>query len=397
MLLNKETHNIKYISFLNFTRYGTSKFVEISELSELVKLTDFGTRQAEQFFCDTYVAYADRKTPEYAHSIYLGDETTIKNEISKKVIDNVDINNISKIYFDPNCKYPRFKLDVLAGIKRSLNPAKADCVVITKDKSFPNYVSRPASLLKHSKILILYSKTEDCYYFVDYYPDMTYTKAYQNHFKLLLKPFLEYEDLDLASWAEVLIKCGVLPSDCAHFYYGSVVLTYNDEQTAFLNNLYTVYNNIILDTELDRLVSNNLQPITDDVLQTLSTMLSSNDPSTVDMGLKMLSGYDLRSHKCSVSTLLLYNWQHCKNSDVYISTGFRQVLQTLNIHPKTIDKYWIEYNINQLYEKCDNPDDLERTKQIIINHLENQIKRDWVEKYTFRYNGVNLTLNVKIE
>nr|DAE20139.1 MAG TPA: hypothetical protein [CrAss-like virus sp. ctYsL76] len=396
MILSTETHNIKYLAFFNYYHCYGNSIQEIDTLDKCVYLTDLGTRPSSLNHSTVYSSYV-KNMPDNAYGIYLGNETIINNEINKK---HTDVKNISKLYFDANSKYPRFKLAAVPNICRCIKPEKADCVVIN-DINFSNYVPRTSVSIKSpndvNSILILYSAIMNCYYLIDYCPNNIYNDTAREQFKLLLQPFINYDLLTIDNWGQTLIKSGILPSDCEQFYCGPIILTFNNAQTEFLDNLFTKYNKVIYDTELDLLISDNLPPMTDECLQTLSCMLSSSDQATVDMGLKMLSSYDLRLHKCSVSTILLYNWQYCKNSDVYISTGFRQVLQTLNIHPKTIDKYWIEYNINQLYEKCDNPDDLERTKKIIINHLENQIKRDWVEKYTFRYKGVNLTLNVKIE
>lgn len=170
ILLNKETQNIKYVAIAsNGLIYGqVNKGIDKTDLKDFVSLTNLGYAPDICDYCFTY--YWNLNKPTNAKAIYLRDINNLKNEINNK-LNTIDPNKLTKVYFDPNCKYPRFKLSSLTNIKRCLDPDKADSVVISHP-TLNTYVALSKTSKKtFEDILILYSAKKDCYYLIDYCPD----------------------------------------------------------------------------------------------------------------------------------------------------------------------------------------------------------------------------------
>lgn len=156
--------------------------------------------------------------------------------------------------------------------------------------------------------MILYSKSNNTYYFIDYYPDKLHKPNEDQKFQALLSKYADLQAVGLHRWASALIGGKILPKDCKEFYYGKVVLTNTVKDTQFINKLFTLYTLITYDTELDRFISTGLQQPTMEDLETIGRMLSSTDNSVVGMGLKLLSNYDISTSTCSVGILIAQNW-----------------------------------------------------------------------------------------
>lgn len=108
---------------------------------------------------------------------------------------------------------------------------------------------------------------------------------------------------------------------------------------------------IIYDTELDKFICEGLMPVTEDDINTLHNMFSSNDNSVVGLGLKLLSSYDITSDPLSIVLLLHKHYGNIRYNDAYKSVGFKQVLNSLQINEDYLghnrDKL-----INQVFEAC---------------------------------------------
>ena len=108
---------------------------------------------------------------------------------------------------------------------------------------------------------------------------------------------------------------------------------------------------IIYDTELDKFICEGLMPITEDDINTLHNMLSSNDNSVVGLGLKLLSSYDITSDPLSIVLLLHKYWSKIRYNDVAKSVGFKQVITSLQIDENYLGKNR-DNLINQVFDAC---------------------------------------------
>lgn len=391
MLLNTQEHQLKYIAVDPGTWYWSGRPQRQKHTFEdFVRIVNFG--QVESGF-ESYCYWA--MSPAKSDCVFLGTPSDIDNEIQSK-LSTVNPSNFKKLFFDPLCKYPRFKLNSLTNIKRCLSPSKADAVVISKHDLSQYEVEVKVQHGKKSKdILVFYSPTSRCYYFVDYYPNGLGSNAETKQLAGFIQQYSTDNTTNLHSWASALINKGIMPKDCSIFYFGPVILT-NTKNTVFIKNLYSNYMKLIYDTELDKFINNGLQKPTDEDLDTLNRMIASTDESVVGMGLKLLSNYDLQDYVCTISIMLAQNWQKVHASSVSKSVGFEQVLTTLNINKNILGSYNIDRTINELYSKSNNSKDKEVARKIVIARLTKELQRNW-ENQVKQFNNLNLSFNFTIE
>lgn len=104
--------------------------------------------------------------------LYLGHTTDLDALIASK---KYTLTNVTKtVYFDANCKYPRYKVSEYSNLKKKLNPTKADCCVISKlsfDIGYLNVGPNGKSWGDFNqnnltKQIVMYSAKEDMYYLI---------------------------------------------------------------------------------------------------------------------------------------------------------------------------------------------------------------------------------------
>lgn len=392
MILNKYTNNIKYI-YLDSEKYVYNS-PQKTGWSDYIDIVDF-SKESQKFYSNPY--YWRQKQYFYSSSyigIFLGSNEDIKNEINKKINPNSP-GTLKKIYFDPLCKYPRFKVNTLSNIKRCLNPDKADSVIIHFN-NLDIYESHTwVNDTVNTNILVLYSNAQNTYYLVDYYPEKLSNKTNWKTLNTLINQNGTDNTSKLHFWASALINANVLPNDCTIYYYGNIILLDN-EKFNFLDNLYNKYMLITYDTELDRFINNALQKPGQEELDTINRMLASSDNSVVGMGLKLLNSYDLSDSICSIGIILANNWTQVSESNVSKSVGFEQVLNCLGI-----DRSELAYGnnhrlMNHLYDNSTNDEDKKQARNIVINQITQSIQKR-LEDYTKEFSNLNLSFKLIIE
>lgn len=321
----------------------------------------------------------------YDYALYLGTEENLYKSVETK-INTASPNTFKKVYFDPLCKYPRYKLSNLTSIKRCLNYNKADSVIISKI-SFSN----PYRRFSYSgEITVFYSTKENTYYVIGsaYSGRNAQFQQQRDAIDILLhKQNYTNTTQDLV---RILINVGMLPSD-TKFVYNGKYLELSQSTYEFVNNLINKYMLITYDTELDKFVSQNGQPLTLEDLSTLDKMLSSSDPSVVSMGMKLLTNYDLSKHTCAVTVLIYNNRANVNSNQTKNSVGFKQVLQSLNI-----SLYDSKYeSINNAYKAATDPNDKAMAKKLVIAHIENELKNIY-DGWTKTYSNIPLNINLSI-
>lgn len=386
MLLHINKNNIKYIIYNQKTRFDTN--VEDASLTDLLQLKDFGdTKQSYiwhdgDLYSSSYLYYKNGKiitTPVTAEGIYLGDSTCINNEINFKHRIGSQL-NLKKIYFDPTSKYPRRNLNSLTNIKRCLDPSKADAIVVSDKISFETYeISSLVSSKKIKDVLILYSSSKNCYYFIDYIIDNISGPNKSSYFNFVFNKYKDPNLEGLYGWASILINGSVLPNDCKQIYYGSVVLLSNIKEVEFIENLQTKYSDIIYDSDLNKIVASNQLELTEDSVVSLGKMILSTNLDDVTLGIKLLSSYNIKKYPCIISSYLLHNWEIIKKSNSYNSKSFNCILSILEIKKEEVYEAGIGYIIDQLYLKSTNSTDKELSR--------NFIKDTIIKKIYSVYNG----------
>lgn len=311
------------------------------------------------------------------YGVYLGSHENIQSIISTRTVTSLA--GVKKIFFDPKSKYPRFKLNELTSIKRSLSPNKADVCVLPKDNICVNYSPehRSGGDPRDEKVKILHSKSADAYYLIDHCPNSCY---YSSDTKLLQK-FIENGStpgtVGIDKFLSALMNEGILPADCTVFYYGQISFLKDQETFERVDNILNNYMKVIYDTDLDKFINSNLQSITKDELESLSTMLQSSDPTVVGMGIKLISSYNIIDAACSIGILLSSFWNNISSNSAIKSVGFQQVLKTLGLNERSLytgNKLKI---INNLYKTSTNKEDKENAKAVVLEKIKSDLEAKW--------------------
>lgn len=344
--------------------------------------------------------------PNNYEGLYLGHTTDLEALITSK---KYTLTNATKtVYFDANCKYPRYKLSEYSNLKKKLNSAKADCCVISKPSFNINYLNvgpngkswGDLDQNNLTKQVVMYSAKKDMYYLIwdtetpkwnsMCMRDRTYNKFLQNNgFTTATYTLAQYVS-DLAQW-------NIIPQDCKQVYVGTI--------TAIPNNLYTTIENIcntymqvIYDTELDAFISQTLKIMDAEDIKTLTTMLSSKDESVVAMGIKLLATYNIQERICTTGTIIISNWSNIRYNNVRASVGFQNIIKQLGLDTSELTDNIYRQNklINKLYNLSKNKDDREACKNTVIEKIKQLLIKNF-EEYSkeFENLGMSITIDIK--
>lgn len=377
----------------------------IPTLATFVKVVDLDDDQNSRSLRGGGICSAYWNVDRYA-GLYLGHTTDLDTLIASK---KYTLTNATKtVYFDANCKYPRYKMSEYSSLKKKLNPAKADCCVITKPNFEIDYLNvgpngkswGDLDQNKLTKQVVMYSTKEDMYYLIwdtetpkwngSSMRDRTYNKFLQNNgFTTATYTMAQYTS-DLVQW-------NIIPQDCKQVYTGTI--------TAIPNNLYTTIENIcntymqvIYDTELDAFISQTLKIMDAEDIRTLTTMLSSKDESTVAMGIKLLATYNIQERICTTGIMIISNWNNIRYNNVRSSVGFQNVLKQIGLDTSEISDSMYRQNrlINKLYNLSKNKDDRDACRNTILEQIKQRLIKDF-EDYSkdFENMGMSLTIDIK--
>lgn len=336
MLLNKETSKIKYIDF-----HFSESHTQFNEFIQIVDLGSIGPRST---------VYSDNKydksiPPGRCYGLFIGEKPNLDEIIKSKINNNIDVSD--KLYFDANCTYPRFKLST-KDMKRTIKLDKADKVVISKYN--PIYVKPTTYQLNEIKPYLAYSPSEDVYYYFSAVRcprrDNGWPKAVSQFNQIYKKYSSTGHQTELY---EILKRLSIIPDDS--FVLPEDVWLLTEQDYKYIDNITNNYMQIIYDTELDKFICDGLMPVTEDDINTLHNMFSSNDDSVIGLGLKLLSSYDITSDPLSIVLLLHKHYGNIRYNDAYKSVGFKQVLNSLQINENYLGNNRDKL-INQVFEAC---------------------------------------------
>ena len=99
-------------------------------------------------------------------------------------------------------------------------------------------------------------------------------------------------------------------------------LIYSDVSIVITKDSNVVYNimtdkitSTITDDALDKIVSSTLDDINEDAFNSIKEMFDSPDMSTVGLGLRLLTGYNISNADVAVQILLRYNYYKLRNTN----------------------------------------------------------------------------------
>lgn len=374
-LLHKEKANIYDVRFLRYSGKNISSTVE----AEI---------KVKKCSLNSGFNYGESKVGNnYNVGFFLGSPDDIDALLDLRHNTN-PISSFNKIYFDKECKYPRFKLSEKTSIKRCLKPSIADSCIISKIQLYKYEWYEDQ---RESKALVAYSSKENSWYFLTNmalggYPQLTSSIEKQlNHtFSLERKKRI----------LSILVDKGILPNDTSIYYEGPVI-TLSKSQYDYIYNIQNTYMKITYDTELDQFINQKLQELTPTEATEINKMLKSSDETIVGMGMKLLSNYDLNRSKCTIGLLLLENWQNITDISTFTSVGFKQILQTLGLDTCTRYRPPREHMVNTWYEESTSETDKSFGRDFINSKIEQELQQS-INSYKNTFKTLDLDISIVI-
>ena len=277
-------------------------------------------------------------------------------------------------------------------MKRTIKLDKADKVVISKYE--PMYVKPTAYQLNEVKPYLAYSPSEDVYYYFNMVRnprrDTGWPKAVSQFNHIYKKYSSTGHQTELY---EILKQLSIIPDDS--FVLPDDVWLLTEQDYKYIDNITNKYMQLIYDTELDKFICEGLMPVTEDDINTLHNMFSSNDNSVVGLGLKLLSSYDITSDPLSIVLLLHKHYSKIRYNDAYKSVGFKQVINSLQITEDYLG-HQRDKLINQVFEACHTDETKAKAREavrlMILRETQEYLNKtlNGLERYELTY---DLTIN----
>lgn len=392
-------------SKFKFVHFDENSVSTIPTLATFVKVVDSTDDQGMRSIKGGSIVRSCWDYDKYS-GLYLGHITDLDALITSK---KYTLTNTTKtVYFDANCKYPRYKLSEYSTLKKKLNPAKADCCIISKPSFDIDYLNvgpngkcwGDLDQNNLTKQVVMYSAKKDMYYLIwdtetpkwngSGMRDRTYNKFLQNNgFTTATYTIGQYVS-DLVQW-------NIIPQDCKQVYIGTITAIPNNLYTT-IENICNTYMQIIYDTELDAFISQTLKIMDAEDIKTLTTMLSSRDASVVAMGIKLLATYNIQERICTTGTMIISNWSNIRYNNVRSSVGFQNIIKQLGLDIGEISDNMYRQNklINKLYNLSKNEDDRNACRNTILEQIKQRLMKDF-EEYSKEFENLGMSLTIEIK
>lgn len=378
MLLDIREKNIKYIAICST---NTNWFTNIQNCFRVLNVGDLLDWEFEHPYLTDY-KYINKLL-----AIFLGSKDDLKNIINSKIVDITSINTVT---FSENCWIPRNKLQN-THLKRVNLKSKADAIVIP---NIPYEVSacsyRMNTTLKDS--LILYSKLEDTFYFLPYYPEQWANDNFKTTFNKYVFNSIGHYLNSLYDFKDLLIKEHILPSDCVDYYYGKIILPYSVKE---LDNIHTILNNknIIIEDTLNYYNISQQQPITEEALNSINGMLSSNESHIQKLGLRLLMNHNIFPMLSKAILLVYNNLSKLTNNRVHRSPEFTYFINTFYLEHLV---YYRNYSdlLAHIFNITKNVNDKNNTLRLILEFITKQSENFVIDiNRIFPFISLNFNIN----
>ena len=261
------------------------------------------------------------------------------------------------LYFDKSATFPRYKLEG-SGFKRCIKKEKADFIIVGKTDAKTHYRSW------------FYVYEDPNYMYVAYYAtdDATNQKAFRE---------VGLTNMKLV-WTG---QCNIYGPD------SQILLETNPTKP------------LIYDTDLDAYINKTLPAITESDVKQILTMLTSNDNSIVDLGLKTLASYDTTSRPMTTKAILLINngWTRANGST---SVAVETMLTSLGLTRAHCSNYNLKSRLNWINQTntpyADEDKVLARSimRDCIVELLEKELAPF---RRTFESENMNFKITLNVE
>lgn len=312
----------------------------------------------------------------YTNGIVLANKESIKDLYRKNAVKDIDLTKLKKVYYDPACKFPRFKLSEFTKIRRSTKPETADAIIIT----IPEFDSS-----SYGSYIVFHSPSTDEHYIIKEGDiDSARVRTGLAKSMVVVKDIINY-----------LVGKGELPADLVRVYTGHFIYLSAELRKSMKNILSSGQKPFIIDEDLDKAVSATMDGVTDEDLSSIKEFLSSSDPATTELGMKLLLNYNVRERGCTVGLMILrYNRQILATKAVN-SVGFKNLLDALDLSKNDLNYFNennLPYYLKKLYAVTTDENDKLNARQTVIDILQERLVA------TFNtYSDITSMLNIKGE
>ena len=267
----------------------------------------------------------------------------IEKKYYDELIKKIEYSKLTKdatLYFSKSSNFPRLKLEN-TGFKRCIKLDKADFVVIN-----------PSSLTDLTE---------------RWYAIETDTTIYLGDYWTIYR-----RRTDLENFLGLTISSDMLITLYAY--------ELSEKRKDLLKLLQEPNVKFISDDELNKTINKSDQILDKETMMTIHGMLKSSDLDTIELGLKMLTGFNIDETPLTISTLLLLDqrwWMTNARTNVLVQNMIKQ----LDISNKR-GSYNFPYNISYLHSTAEKATeyDKELTKSLIfdkiVNYINNYLSKD---------------------
>lgn len=249
----------------------------------------------------------------------------------------------SRLFFDQSSSFPRFKLSV-SGNKRCIKQAKADIIVVSGDT---NYHSPEGDwvILEDDAAVYLVNGDDWSMWF----------SANLTKFTAAVSSYRQFKGNLGITYQGRVTSYGKDTVYLAKYADGDYTLPY------------------ITDNELDKAICGMCPEPTYDEIMSVIDMLNSDDASIVQLGVKLITGFNVEKYKMTFK-LILYtrsNWYHQTRNTV----GTKQLIDTLGINTYYIGDNF-GYNCNYIEKRGESytAEDVALAKKV-----SSKLLRDWLQ------------------
>lgn len=262
----------------------------------------------------------------------------------------------STLYFSKSSNFPRLKLENSC-FKRCIKIAKADYVVVD-----------PSSITTND-ITVQYFNMGD---------DMCIVTVYDLHYRQKeIEAFLGHELPDIKSMT---------------FY------DLSEKRSDLVELILHPGTKFITDDTLNKAINAGDQVLDLESMQSIHGMLSSKDVESIELGLKMLTSFNIDETPLTISTMLLMN-QRWYMTNARDNVLVQNMLKQLNISNKRSSSgfpYNIHYLANDFRNNNFSENDKQMAKELIVEKTNDYLQSKISSDVEF-FKNYGISVNIKVE
>lgn len=386
MILNTQTQNIKVITFQYHAIWNKLKEIKNNKvpLDQFLIIEDAGY----QYNTNYNVTVSAIENAKY---IYLGN----KEDIIQECVNNkchIPFNELSTIYIDPLCKFPRSRIKEVTKLKRVLDPSKADTCILPD----PKYNLTPLITNRYTSgdFIILYSSTTNCYYIIEsLIRNPYYCKETADTIYTMIGCSSDEEFIpSLLNW---LKKINYVSSDSAVIYKGSTICIANSDEIRVFELMTSGNVSFYYLSEFSNYVDNNLEEMTPENFDTITQLIRSNNEDNINLGLSLLQSLDISKYHLKVVKLLRNRWYSIKYTKTCNTVGFVQLLSKFGLDKSDMNYGTMEILYNKLYLHASDDDSKKEIRDICINDCKQQLQ-NVITNCSRLYKDMNISVSIQI-